>query len=57
MSLITNFMPAQFGYRNEGVVDLHTKDGCLDGGGQIQYFGGQRATIQPSRNMEDARVT
>ena len=48
MSLITNFMPAQFGYRNEGVVDIHTKDGCLDGGGQIQYFGGQRATIQPS---------
>jgi outer membrane receptor protein involved in Fe transport len=48
MSLITNFMPAQFGYRNEGVVDIHAKDGCLDGGGQIQYFGGQRSTIQPS---------
>ena len=48
ISLITNFMPAQFGYRNEGVVDIHTKDGCLDQGGQLQFFGGQRATIQPS---------
>jgi len=27
MSLIDNFMPAQFGYRNEGVIDIHTKDG------------------------------
>jgi TonB dependent receptor/Carboxypeptidase regulatory-like domain len=48
LSLITNFMPAQFGYRNEGVIDIHTKDGCITPGGQLQYFGGQRATIKPS---------
>ncbi len=48
VSLIDNFQPAQFGFRNEGVVDIHTKDGCLDNGGQAEYFGGQRATIQPS---------
>jgi hypothetical protein len=48
MSLITNFMPAQFGYRNEGVIDIHTRDGCSSPGGQLQYFGGQRSTIQPS---------
>ncbi|MBV8362085.1 MAG: TonB-dependent receptor, partial [Deltaproteobacteria bacterium] len=48
MSLIDNFMPAQFGYRNEGVIDIHTKDGCLSPGGQFEYYGGQRGTIQPS---------
>jgi hypothetical protein len=48
MSLITNFMPAQFGYRNEGVIDIHTRNGCLTPGGQLQYFGGQRATVLPS---------
>jgi outer membrane receptor protein involved in Fe transport len=48
VSLIDNFMPAQFGYRNEGVVDIHSKDGCLSQGGQVEYYGGQRGTIQPS---------
>jgi hypothetical protein len=48
MSVIDNFMPAQFGYRNEGVIDIHSKDGCLQEGGRIEYFGGQRGTIQPS---------
>jgi outer membrane receptor protein involved in Fe transport len=48
VTLIENFMPAQFGYHNEGVIDIHTKDGCLNPGGQFEYFGGQRGTIQPS---------
>jgi outer membrane cobalamin receptor len=48
ISVIENFMPAQFGYRNEGVIDISTKDGCLDPGGRLEYFGGQRGTIQPS---------
>ncbi len=48
VALIDNFMPAQFGYRNEGVIDIHSKDGCLNPGGQVEYYGGQRGTIQPS---------
>jgi outer membrane receptor protein involved in Fe transport len=48
LSVIENFMPAQFGYRNEGVIDIDTKDGCLQPGGRLEYFGGQRGTIQPS---------
>jgi hypothetical protein len=48
INVITNFMPAQFGYRNEGVIDIHIKDGCLQPGGRLEYFGGQRGTIQPS---------
>jgi hypothetical protein len=48
MSVIDNFMPSQFGYRNEGVIDIETKDGCLQPGGRLEYFGGQRGAIQPS---------
>jgi outer membrane cobalamin receptor len=48
INVITNFMPAQFGYRNEGVIDISTRDGCLQPGGRLEYFGGQRGTIQPS---------
>jgi hypothetical protein len=38
MSLIDNFMPAQFGYRNEGVIDTHSKDGCMSPGGQFELL-------------------
>jgi outer membrane receptor protein involved in Fe transport len=48
ITVISNFMPAQFGYRNEGVIDVETRDGCLQPGGRLEYFGGQRGTIQPS---------
>ena len=48
VNLIDDFMPSQFGYHNEGVVDIHTKDGCLEPGGRVEYSGGQRGTIQPS---------
>jgi len=48
MNVVENFMPAQFGYRNEAVIDIQTKDGCLEPGGKLEYYGGQRGTIQPS---------
>src|SRR5208283_3206652 len=51
LTLLTGVMPAQIGYRNEGVIDVLTKDGCADGGPQnnnVDFFGGQRATFEPS---------
>ncbi len=48
VNLLTGFMPAEIGYRNEGVIDIHTKEGCIDPGGSIELYGGQRATVQPS---------
>lgn len=48
VTLLTGFQPAQFGYHNEGVINIHTKQGCEDPGGSVEYYGGQRATIQPS---------
>jgi len=48
VSLLTGVLPAQFGLRTAGVIDIKTKDGLLDNGGDIDFYGGQRGTTQPS---------
>ena len=51
ITLLTGVLPAEIGYRNEGVIDIRTKDGCTDGGpdnDNIEMYGGQRETVQPS---------
>ena len=48
ISLLTGVLPAQFGLRTAGVVDIKTKDGLLDNGGDVEFYGGQRSTVQPS---------
>lgn len=51
ITLLTGVLPAEIGYRNEGVIDIHTKDGCIDGGADLnnlEIYGGQRDTIEPS---------
>ncbi|HTY54442.1 MAG TPA: TonB-dependent receptor [Candidatus Binataceae bacterium] len=48
ITLLTGVLPSNFGFRNEGVIDIHTKDGCLNGGGSAEMYGGQRGTLQPS---------
>ncbi len=48
ISLLTGALPAQFGLRTAGVVDIKTKDGLFDNGGDAEFYGGQRATVQPS---------
>ncbi|NOT16514.1 MAG: TonB-dependent receptor [Sulfuriferula sp.] len=35
VNLLTGALPAEYGYRTAGVVDIHTKDGLLDNGGRI----------------------
>jgi len=44
MSLITGALPAQYGYRTAGVVDITTKGGALDAGTDAGYYGGSHAT-------------
>ena len=48
MSLITGALPAQYGFRTAGVVDIHTKSGMIASGGSVEMYGGQRGTVQPS---------
>lgn len=46
--LLTGALPAQYGYRTAGVVDIHTKAGSFDQGGSADLWGGSRGTFQPS---------
>ena len=48
MQLITGSLPAQYGFRTAGVVDIHTKSGAFENGGEVEMYGGSYDTIRPS---------
>ena len=48
ISLLTGVLPAQFGLRTAGIIDIKTKDGLLDNLADVDFYGGQRGTTQPS---------
>src|SRR2546423_3044165 len=48
ISLITGALPAQFGFRNTGVIDIHTKSGAVLQQGDATVYGGSFDTIMPS---------
>jgi outer membrane receptor protein involved in Fe transport len=49
LAVITGALPAQYGLRTSGVVDIQTKSGnSLVQGGQIGVYGGSRGTLTPS---------
>jgi len=48
ISLLTGALPAQYGLRTAGIVDIKTKDGLLDNIGDVEFYGGQRGTTEPS---------
>jgi outer membrane receptor protein involved in Fe transport len=48
ISLLTGALPAQFGLRTAGIVDIQTKEGLLDNDVDVEFYGGQRSTVQPS---------
>jgi outer membrane receptor protein involved in Fe transport len=50
LSLITGALPAEYGLRTAGIIDLTTKSGALDPGGAISIYGGSHGTIEPSIN-------
>ena len=41
ISLITGALPAQFGFRNTGVIDIHTKSGAVFQQGDATVYGGK----------------
>ena len=47
-TVLTGTLPAQFGYRTAGIVDLHTKSGDLLTGTTLALTAGSHDTIQPS---------
>ena len=48
MKLVTGALPAEFGLRTAGIIDITTKSGALDTGGDISFYGGSHSTINPS---------
>ena len=41
-------MPAEYGLRTAGIIDLTTKGGLLEPGGTVSLYGGSHQTIEPS---------
>ncbi len=55
VSLLTGALPAQYGYRTAGVVNLTTKSGSLKDGGEIGIYGGSFGAVQPSAEVQGSR--
>ena len=50
LTLVTGALPAEYGLRTAGIIDLKTKSGVIDPGGQVSIYGGSHGTFQPSFN-------
>src|SRR5205814_4539833 len=48
VALITGALPAQYGLRTAGIIDIQTKTGTLDPGGSATSYGGSHSWLQPS---------
>jgi outer membrane receptor protein involved in Fe transport len=55
VSLLDGILPARYGYRTAGVIDIMTKNGCQQQGGDFSIFGGQRSTAEPSFEMSGCK--
>ncbi|MDH7975849.1 TonB-dependent receptor [Sphingomonas sp. AR_OL41] len=51
VDLLTGTLPAQYGYRTSGVINLKTRSGSFDNGGDVGFYGGSRGTIEPSASL------
>ena len=48
VQLITGALPAEYGLVTGGIVDMKTKTGLFDQGGEISMYGGSHSELQPS---------
>ena len=48
VKVITGALPAEYGNRTGGIVDMQTKTGLFDPGGHFSLYGGSHSTITPS---------
>jgi outer membrane receptor protein involved in Fe transport len=47
VDLLTGALPAQYGYRTAGVIEIETKS-QFEGGGRVDLYGGSHETFNPS---------
>jgi outer membrane cobalamin receptor len=50
MSLITGALPAEYGLRTAGIIDITTKSGIQIPGGAVSLYGGSHGQLEPSFN-------
>jgi outer membrane receptor protein involved in Fe transport len=56
LTFLTGALPAQYGYRTAGVVEIDTKSGAqLGNGGNISLYGGSFGTFNPSFELHGNR--
>jgi outer membrane receptor protein involved in Fe transport len=48
VDFLTGALPAQYGYRTAGIVNITTNDGLQQNGGTVDLYGGSHGTFQPS---------
>ena len=48
VDFLTGSLPAQYGYRTAGIVNITTNDGLSSPGGTVSMYGGSNDTIEPS---------
>jgi Carboxypeptidase regulatory-like domain len=48
IDLITGTLPAEYGLRTAGIVDIQTKSGAFTPGGAVGIYGGSHGSLQPS---------
>ena len=48
MSLVTGALPAEYGLRTVGLVDMTTRTDLFNNSGSVSMYGGSHGTIQPS---------
>src|SRR6202142_3420173 len=48
LSLVTGALPAEFGLRTAGIIDIETKSGILAQGGDVAVYGGSHGEVEPS---------
>jgi outer membrane receptor for ferrienterochelin and colicins len=48
LSLITGALPAEYGLRTAGIIDITTNSGLLQPGGEVSLYGGSHSTFQPA---------
>ena len=48
MSLVTGALPAEFGLRTVGLVDINTRTDAFNNSGSVSLYGGSHGTITPS---------
>jgi outer membrane receptor protein involved in Fe transport len=48
IDFLTGALPAQYGYRTAGIVNITTNDGLNANGGTVDLYGGSHGTFEPS---------